>query len=90
MTKTLLIVIGLLCAVITAAGIMHYKHPCHPKFQGISYRGPYFEEITRSGKTISEIRELLKDENPGMREAAKQVLKGLGVSAEEIEEAKKK
>ena len=88
MNKTILVLIGIACALISAAGIMH-KHPIHPKRIGISYRGPYFEEIAKSGKSIPEIRELLKDENPGIREAAEQILKALGVPEAEIEDAKK-
>ena len=74
MTKTLLIIIGLLAAVIAAAGIMWYNDPVNTArrqlYDGkssVRYKAIYKLSALGDRASIPDIVRLLKDNDPGVR-----------------------
>jgi HEAT repeat protein len=85
MNRSILIIIGLLCAIVTAAGIMWYNNPLNTARRGIHDMKPLIRYYAvwklyelNDKKSIPEIAKLLQDNSSGVREISVTVLKNFG------------
>ena len=95
MSKTILIVIGLACAVISAVGIMHYNNPLNTARRQLYDKDPMVRVIAMKAlieigdkESIPGIIKLLQDNDDGVRVRAIWALAKLNAK-ETIPEIKK-
>ncbi|MBI5779376.1 MAG: HEAT repeat domain-containing protein [Planctomycetes bacterium] len=75
MSKTILIVIGIACALLTATGIMYQIQHTRDRFDGmVKLCARLKNEVATGQKSIAEVRELLNDKNRMVRLSASGVL----------------
>lgn len=73
MNKTVLIIIGLACALLTAWGVMHWTQYDNP-YEILRFHSQFSGEVRNGQKTIPEIIKLLSNNNKNVKIAASWVL----------------